>query len=224
LSCPAIQAHQAERAANLFVAELTISFLTLFVVGVAAGFAYSAARAGHDANRPWLEIQLSQFTPFHVGASGADFTGELKIWNRGKSPATYVKPLLQLFVFNVEMDRSERAAIAQRTIENLLRTKDGKRHKTGRTIFQKNEPTDIMLSGEVSEVEIAHARGTSLGQAIYQIAVGVRYKFGWLRSGYTVNSYELRLRIGDISYIPNVQTSVGVEHIGLIDCEIGYAR
>jgi hypothetical protein len=218
------QARQAKRAANLFLVELFVSFFTLCAASAAAAFAWSASRAGHDANRPWLEFEISGLLPFSISAKEAVFTLELDISNRGKSPAINMMPIMELHAFSASVKRPERAAIAQRSIERRLHAKDFRRFKMGRTIFPKEKATEKVLSDKVSEADIANARGDPPGRVIYQIGIGIRYRFGRRRFGYTINSYEVKIQTGEPNYSPNAENRIQRQHMSLADCDLGYAR
>lgn len=220
----AVQDHrQSVRQTQLFTAEIFITLLTLIVVAIAAGFARSASIAGHDANRPWIELAEGDIRPFHVSKDAAKFKADFHLFNRGKSPATNVVTLMVLMPFHPATDRLKRAEAAKRAVEQLLMDKSKRSRKVGITIFPKAKPTTQYVADEIDAGQIKKARGDPLGQVSFQIGVGVRYRFG-RRFCYTVMSYDVVLSTGDIDFSEGHETAILPHYIQLFDCWVGYAK
>lgn len=231
LDCSAIaaeasvmQAREASSATTLFECELLVSFLALCAAGAAATFAWSASRAAHDSNRPWLEFSEGVKRPFRVSINCAEFELEINLFNRGKSPATNVVVLTELLAVNPSVGDITASAEAKRKLISCLKAADKRRVAIGVTIFPKEMATPGKASAKIDAGAISAARGNPPGQARFYVAIGVRYRLGRSnRFGYTVNVYALHLSTGDVDYAEGQTTSVLPNQWELVDRWIGSA-
>jgi hypothetical protein len=141
----------------------------------------SAADAANDANRPWVEIVITEKRAFYIKPTMARVAFYVSLTNRGKSPAMSVRPRAVL-VAVPESDSHQYVAITR--LERDMEDWEINRPDSGSTIFPGVEQKRIRIGGNISRKELNKAVGGPDNKARFWVAVGVSYRFGnkWCRS------------------------------------------
>lgn len=145
-----------------------------------------AADAAHDANRPWLEVEIVHVGQLTLTDDKADLKIQVKVTNQGNSPAVNVITFAAL-----DGERGDSPGLYPgKAVNKLGNTLDiwtpeplGSRH--GTTAFPGGGPTQNHVAS-VRWDEILNAR--SANSVFLTLAVGVTYRFSG-KVGRTVVSF-----------------------------------
>lgn len=175
-----------------------------------------SADAAHDANRPWLQLEIMRTGALHFGPAGASIEIEVATHNRGDSPATDVLLVADLVPIRVgwwHTNTGQAVGAVRRIIHQTGPARIG-----GAIRFQGQTPRETVRAtvsnAEILAVEVA-------GEAIYEVGIGVRYRFGD-RIGATVQSYTITDTASPKREIYG-GTDIPAQRIHLVDTNAGYA-
>ena len=175
-----------------------------------------SADAAHDANRPWLQLEIIRVGDLKFSARGAALAVDVRVHNRGPSPATNVLLLAQLIPTKMPMIGDIRTGIAVRAIRRIF---EATNNEIGGTIvFPETTPFE-QLNAIANRDEIFAAE-TGDG-AIYELGLGVRYQFG-TRVGQTVYSFTVTDNASPRREIRSAE-DIESHRIKLVDTSAGYA-
>jgi hypothetical protein len=166
--------------------------MALSIIGV--GLVYTtfvetrrAANAAHEANRPWLQVEITENDKLEMSNTGAELTTQVRITNVGNSPATYVNAWAILYA---EHGNSTATLIHGGTnkAKEWLGCREGELGKIdGTTIF----PNASMIELYTAHIDWADIRGAVDAKSVFlSYAVGVIYHFGG-STGHTISSFDV---------------------------------
>jgi hypothetical protein len=158
-----------------------VGIVTLIAAVFAAAFAASAshhtrrgADAAHDANRPWLEVEIAGQGPLISANGDLSMRIELLLTNHGRSPATNVLP--EVVVVAQKGQYATIVGWAIRAIRDKFLMSSVLGRETGYTIFPGGD-RNFPLRAEITLGELVkQAHGADA--AYLSRAVGARYRFG----------------------------------------------
>jgi hypothetical protein len=158
-------------------------FGTLIFTGISAEEARRTADAAHDANRPWIEIVITEKRSFSLKPSLARIELMASLKNRGNAPATSV--MSRAILVPVPESHSE-TGTAVAVLEALLDGLDQRQADQGSTIFPGVELEPRPYGWNVRRQDLDEAAGDPGNKVKFWVAIGVRYKFGdrWCRTLY----------------------------------------
>lgn len=185
----------AQRTSALWTMIMGIAALigmALSVVGV--GLVYTtfmetrrAANAAHDANRPWLQVEVIDYEGLKITNDRAEITADIRITNVGNSPACNVNTWAVLYG-----ERGNAAATLAHGATNKAKEWLAAREGSLATI----DGTTIFPNASVTECYTAHVdwdevKGAKEAQSVFlSYAVGVVYRFG-TSTGHSVSSFDV---------------------------------
>jgi hypothetical protein len=105
-----------------------------------------SADAAHDANRPWIELQIGQKFSFDVNNNGVSFSVNVHVSNRGNSPATNVMIATSLTAQERTADGMD-GRHAVRPLDKIFENWRIHERTIGRTIFPHQTPSDPETHG-----------------------------------------------------------------------------
>jgi hypothetical protein len=144
------------------------------------------ADAAHDANRPWIEVS-AKVKDIWAGHNGASADIDIKMVNRGNSPATDVSLLVEMMPFPAGQLADTGPILGK--MNERLRNMDSRRPHSGAAIFPDSEETDVLIA-EVGAEVVAVASDNGTGALRYLVAVGTSYMFGE-KHCHTVKCYDI---------------------------------
>jgi hypothetical protein len=191
-------AAQQEMADWAFVmAAFTAAGLALSGIGITLIYAtfeanHRAAVAANDANRPWVEITITDVLSFSIEPHFARVQFLVDIENMGRSPATNVMHRA-LLVAVPEGGQGSYNAITR--IVKILNRFDAQHPERGTTIFPNVRREKLVFGANLGRSELDRIANGPGGKVQFWIAIGVRYKFGekWCR---TSHAYLLNFKNG----------------------------
>lgn len=177
-----------------------------------------SADAAHDANRPWLELEIVRNGALSFTRNGASMDVEVAIHNRGASPATNVMIMARLFPLHPGAYWASPTGAGVHYIRYYFQ-RTGTNEVGGTMVFPNASPSH-KLSAKASQRDIDLNESAGEG-AVYELAVGVRYQFGE-RIGETVYSFTILDSASPKRPIYG-STDIPPERISLVDTNSGYA-
>lgn len=203
-------------------AGLLISGIGVGLVFITFREARRAADAAHDANRPWLSVEIARFGGLSIDENGVEVAVELKGSNIGRSPATYVKGITMMTV-NPESAEEFTVGIGTKAVKDTLINWRVHDRTMGRTVFPNQQFTEAWKS-RLSWDEIAAKKQTPEDtEFFFFIAVGVRYRFGQ-HTGQSCTEYSLvLLDSNDLAISTEVHGHITADAFRLDDTYTGYA-
>jgi hypothetical protein len=178
-----------------------------------------AADAAHDANRPWIQIEITN-KKLHFEETGVRFVGACKFINRGNSPATNVLAYSQMAAIKPFSELTGSVDPALPRAQAVMRDWN-KSRALGVSVFPSSEAQHPLVA-MVTPQELDAARDNPAGQARFFLTIIVRYVFGD-RLGETASSFEVRLTWDTVNYNA-IPFSVPPSDIRLQDTYRGYAK
>jgi len=141
------------------------------------------ADAANDANRPWIEVVITEKRSFSIkpGLARVEFMVSLK--NRGKSPGISVMPRA-ILVAVPESGHEPYAAVNR--LDEMMDDWEIRHPEIGTTIFPGVELEPQLFGANLFRKKLDAAVGGPGNKARFWVAIGVRYKFGnqWCRTSH----------------------------------------
>jgi hypothetical protein len=169
------------------LAGLAMSLIGVWLVYTTFRETKRGADAAHDANRPWIKLEVATEGLLTLNKEGAQLELTLKLTNLGNSPALHVNAFAV-----IHATRGSAPAIifhgARKKAEDALLQRTGSLHDIdGITVF----PSESSNENLTCQIDWSEAPGvTDDRSALINLGVGVIYHFG-ANSGRTVMSYDV---------------------------------